>query len=115
LIMNFEEFDSKLKFLGRIFENKLKNGWNSDNLEATTQSYRVQMEIQVFNENLWKCKLACWQFLLFGGHWMGFVPQHVEFGVKFGFLLKIYAITWINGWNMSYMKRWLKYILFGGH
>jgi hypothetical protein len=26
LIMNFEEFDSKLKFLGRIFENKLKNG-----------------------------------------------------------------------------------------
>ncbi len=45
LIMNFEEFDSKLKFLGRIFENKLKNGWNSDNLEATTQSYWVQMEI----------------------------------------------------------------------
>jgi hypothetical protein len=37
---------------------------------------------------------------------MGFVPKPVEFGVKFSFLLKIYA---------NYMKRWLKYVLFGGH
>jgi hypothetical protein len=37
---------------------------------------------------------------------MGFVPQPFEFGVKFSFLLKIYA---------NYMKRWLKYVLFGGH
>ncbi len=36
----------------------------------------------------------------------GFVPQHVEFGFKFNFLLKIYA---------NYMKRWLKYVIFGGH
>jgi hypothetical protein len=37
---------------------------------------------------------------------MGFVPQPIEFGFKFGFLLKIYA---------NYMKRWLKYVIFGGH
>jgi hypothetical protein len=37
---------------------------------------------------------------------MGFVPLFVEFGVKFRFLLKCFAIT---------MKRWLKYFLFGGH
>jgi hypothetical protein len=36
----------------------------------------------------------------------GFFPQPIEFGVKFSFLLKIYA---------NYMKRWLKYVLFGGH
>jgi hypothetical protein len=34
---------------------------------------------------------------------MGFVPYPVEFGVKFSFF---YA---------NYMKRWLKYGLFGGH
>jgi hypothetical protein len=33
------------------------------------------------------------KYVLFGGHQMGFVPQLVEFGVKFRFLLKIYAIT----------------------
>ncbi len=37
---------------------------------------------------------------------MGFVPQCVEFGFKFNFLLKIYA---------NYMKKWLNYVLFGGH
>jgi hypothetical protein len=37
---------------------------------------------------------------------MGFVPQCIEFGFKFNFLLKIYA---------NYMKKWLKYVLFGGH
>jgi hypothetical protein len=39
-----------------------------------------------------------------GGHQMGFVPLFVEFGVKFRFLSKCFAIT---------MKRWLKYFLFG--
>jgi hypothetical protein len=43
---------------------------------------------------------------IFDGHSMGFVPQLDEFGFKFSFLLKIYA---------NYMKRWLEYILFGGH
>jgi hypothetical protein len=37
---------------------------------------------------------------------MGFVPHPIEFGVKFRFLLKIYA---------NDMKRWLKYVIFGGH
>ncbi len=37
---------------------------------------------------------------------MGFVPPPVEFGFKFSFLLKIYA---------NYVKRWSKYVLFGGH
>jgi hypothetical protein len=32
------------------------------------------------------------KYVLFGGHQMGFVPQHVEFCVKFRFLLNIYAI-----------------------
>ncbi len=36
---------------------------------------------------------------------MRFVPQLVEFGFKFSFLLKIYA---------NYMKKWLKYVIFGG-
>jgi hypothetical protein len=33
------------------------------------------------------------KYVLFGGHQIGFVSQLVEFGVKFKFLLKIYAIT----------------------
>jgi hypothetical protein len=37
---------------------------------------------------------------------MGFVPEPIEFGVKFSFLLKIYV---------NYMKIWLKYVLFDGH
>jgi len=44
--------------------------------------------------------------VVFGGFHMGFVPQPVEFGFKFNFLLKIYA---------NYLKRWLKYVQFGGH
>jgi hypothetical protein len=43
------------------------------------------------------------KYILFGGHQMGFVPQHFEFGVKFSFLLKIYAITWKDGWNTSFI------------
>jgi len=46
------------------------------------------------------------KYVLFGAHHMGFVPQPIEFGFKFSFLLKIDA---------NYMKRWLKYVLFGGH
>jgi hypothetical protein len=34
---------------------------------------------------------------------MGFVPQAIEFGVKFNFLLKMYAITWKDGRNMPYL------------
>jgi hypothetical protein len=34
------------------------------------------------------------KYVLFGGHQMSFVPQLIEFGVKFKLLLKIYAITW---------------------
>jgi hypothetical protein len=41
------------------------------------------------------------KYILFGGHQMGFVPHHVEFGVKFSLLLKIYAIQWKDGWNTS--------------
>jgi hypothetical protein len=46
------------------------------------------------------------KYVLFSGHHIGFAPQHVEFGFKFSFLLKIDA---------SSIKRWLKYVLFGGH
>jgi hypothetical protein len=42
---------------------------------------------------------------------MGFVPQLVEFGVKFIFLLKNYAITWKDGWNTSYLVA-IKWVLF---
>jgi hypothetical protein len=69
--------------------------------------------------------------------------HNVEFDVSFTFFLNIYEITWKLGWNTSYlvatiwvlfpillnlasnsafcwiyanyMKRWLKYVLFGGH
>jgi hypothetical protein len=40
---------------------------------------------------------TCLKYVLFGGHQMNFVPQHIEFGVKFKFLLKIYAITCKDG------------------
>ncbi len=33
------------------------------------------------------------KYILFDGRQMGFVSQLLEFGVKFKFLLKIYAIT----------------------
>jgi len=84
------------------------------------------------------------KYVLFCDYLIGFVPQTIEFGVKFKFLLKIYAITWKDGLNTSYvvairwvlfpsylslmsnsnflleiyanyMKRWLKYVLFGSH
>jgi hypothetical protein len=48
---------------------------------------------QFLVENLCNYMKKWLQYVLFGGHQMGFVPQHVEFGVKFSFLLKIYAIT----------------------
>jgi len=41
------------------------------------------------------------KYILFGGHYMGFIFQLVVFGFKFSFLLKIYE---------NYMKRWLKYM-----
>jgi len=37
------------------------------------------------------------KYVLFGGHRMGLIPQCVEFGFKFSFLLKIYAITLKDG------------------
>jgi hypothetical protein len=46
------------------------------------------------------------KYILFSGHYMGFVPQPIAFGVKFCFLLKIYV---------NYMKIWLKYVLLDGH
>jgi hypothetical protein len=33
------------------------------------------------------------KFLLFGDQHMGYDPHYVEFGVKFGLLLKNYVIT----------------------
>ncbi len=53
------------------------------NLMSNSLSFRKLMKLQ-------KNRL---KYVLFGGHQMGFVPQLVEFGVKFRFLLKIYAIT----------------------
>jgi hypothetical protein len=57
------------------------------------------MEIQVFLENLWSYMKTWLKYVLCGGHQMGFIPQPIEFGVKFRFLLKFFA-----------MKRWLKHI-----
>jgi hypothetical protein len=38
--------------------------------------------------------MSTWlKYVLFGGHQMGFVPQPIEFGVKFRFLLKFLVIT----------------------
>jgi hypothetical protein len=97
-----------------------------------------------FLENLWSYVKTWLKYILFGGHQMGFVPQPIEFGVKFRFLLNIYAITQKNGWNTSYLvaTRWVlflnllnlvsnsvfcwkfmqitwtggwKYVIFGGH
>jgi hypothetical protein len=51
------------------------------------------------------------KYVLFGGHPMGFVPQTIEFGVKFKFLLKIYAITWKDGLNTSYLVA-IRWVLF---
>jgi hypothetical protein len=37
---------------------------------------------------------------------MGFVPQPIEFNVKFSFFVEILC---------NDMKKWLKYVLYGGH
>ncbi len=64
--------------------------------------------------HFWKRKnsdinLEC---VIFGGHQMGFVFHTIEFGVKFRFLLIIYAITWKLGWITSYLvaTRWLLFL-----
>jgi hypothetical protein len=62
--------------------------------------------VEVLVQNLCNYIKRWLKYVLFGAHHMGFVPQPIEFGFKFSFLLKIYA---------NYMKRWLKYVLFGGH
>jgi hypothetical protein len=51
------------------------------------------------------------KYVLFGGHRMGFIPQTIEFGVKFKLLLKIYAITWKYGLNTSYLVA-IRWVLF---
>jgi hypothetical protein len=51
------------------------------------------------------------KYVLFGDHQMGFVSQLLEFGVKFKFLLKIYANTWKFGWNTFYLVA-IKWVLF---
>jgi len=83
---------------------------------------------------------TCLKYVVFGDQQMDFVPRPIEFGVKFKFLLKIYAMTWKDSWknpiwwpldgfcslvvklgvkfnfllkiNANYMKRWWKYVLF---
>jgi len=65
------------------------------NLMSNSLSSRKLMKLQ----NIWL------KYVLFGGHQMGFVPQLVEFGVKFMFLLQlhekmveIHPILWpLNG------------------
>ncbi len=105
----------------------------------------VWCQIQVLIEMFCNYMKRWLKYVLFGGHHKGkFVPQHVEFGFKFSFSLKFYAITWKDGWNMSYLvatkwvnlfpsmlslvsnltfcwkfmqlhERWLKYVIFGAH
>jgi hypothetical protein len=66
-------------------------------------AYWVWCQIQVLVEILCNYMKRWLKYVLFGGHQMGFVPQRVELGFKFNFLLKIYAITWKDGWNTSYL------------
>jgi hypothetical protein len=146
---NHIEFEWKLKFLMKIYESVFWHGGNSSYLVATrwVSTFApcwIWCQIHFLPKKLWSYMKTWLKYVLFGGHQMGFLPQHVEFGVKFSFLLKIYAITWKYGWNMSYsgitkwvllpntlnlvsnslffvenlcnyMKRWLKYVLFGSH
>ncbi len=108
---NHIEFEWKFKFLMKFYESACWHGGNSSYLVAikpilTFAACWNWCQIHVLLENLWSYMKTWLKYVIFGGHHMGFVSQPVEFGVKFWFLLKIYA---------NYMKRWLKYVLFGGH
>jgi hypothetical protein len=102
------EFDVKFIFFLKIYEVTWKLSWN--------MSYVVAIIWVLFPRLLSLVSHLgfCWNFcnymerwlkyILFGGHQIvKFVPQHVEFGFKFSFLLKIYTITWKDGWNTSYL------------
>jgi hypothetical protein len=104
----------------------------------------IWCQIHFLLENLWSYMKTWLKYILFGGHEMRFVYQPIEFGVKFKFLFKIYTSTWKGGLNKFYLvatrwvlflsflslvsnlafcwksmqitwKKWLKYVLFGGH
>jgi hypothetical protein len=67
--------------------------------------HHVEFDVTFTSWKFMKLHENLFDYVLCGGHHMGFVPQPIEFGVKFKFLLNFFAITW---------KR-LKYVLFGGH
>jgi hypothetical protein len=113
---NHIEFEWKFKFLMKNYENACWHGGNSFYLVATRQVLAftqcwVWCQIHFFLENLWRYMKTWLKYVLFGGHQMGFVPQLVEFGVKFIFLLKLYAIIWKDAWNTSYLVA-IKWVLF---
>jgi hypothetical protein len=105
------EFGVKFRFLLKIYAITWKYGWDTSYLVATKWVLFLNMLILVSNSSFcWKFMQTTWKdgwntsYLV--ANRLGFVPQYVEFGFKFSFLLKIYA---------NYMKRLLKYVLFSGH
>jgi hypothetical protein len=72
----------------------------------------IWCQIHFLLENLWSYMKTWLKYILCDGHQMGFVSLFVEFGVKFKFLSKCFAITWKDGWNMSYLVATIKVNLF---
>ncbi len=114
---NHIEFECKFKFLMKNYENACWHGGNSSYLVATKPILTfapcwIWCQIYVLLKNLWNSMKTWLKYILFGAHQMGFVPQLIEFGVKFRFLLKIYAITWKDGWITSYLvaSRWVLFL-----
>jgi hypothetical protein len=113
---NHIEFEWKFKFLMKNYENVCWHGGNSSYLMATRLILTfapcwIWCQIHFLLENLWTYMKTWLKYALFGGHQMVFVPQPIEFGVKFRFLLKFYVITWKDGWNTSYLVA-TKWVLF---
>ncbi len=64
------------------------------------------MEIQVFYEKLWKCMLAWWRFLLFGGH-------QTDFNICT--MLNLMSNSFFSWVFMKLHENLVKYVLFGGY
>jgi len=130
-------------FLCKFYENQLKYAWNSNNSEATKQSYWIWMKIQVFNENY---ESVCRhrgnsshvgpQTNFDGCTMLNSMSNSLSSKTLMKLnenLVEICPILWLpngfcspNYWvwcqiqvlveNLcNYMKIWFKYILFGGH
>jgi hypothetical protein len=92
----FKEKLWKCMLTSRQFLQFPPNGFDICTMLNLMSNSLSSWKFMKLHENLVEIHLIWWPQL-------GFVPQVIELGVKLSFLLKIYAITWKDGWNMSYL------------